>query len=152
MLLTKVVRLTSNIPQTGARSVTVSQVLGSLFGANTGVFLRFKKISVWSQSYSTNGVIGSDSETLTLTIPGYGTAGAIPGGDGALFSDNGVYGRRRPQLHITPPLLVQQFWINAGAVDAPDLFAILNMQGDDVAGTAVIIHVTVELRFPAVVA
>jgi len=146
IIVTKVVRLTSNIPQSAPRNITISQVLNQLKVPNEGVMFRFMKISVWSQSYANTGVVGSDSETLSVTIPDISVGGAIPGGDGASFSDNGTFGKRRPQVHVTPPSLVQQQWILAGAQGQPDLIARLDMASDESTGTAVIVHVTCQIR------
>jgi len=99
--------------------------------------------------YETNSVAGSDAETLTLRIPASGTAGAIPFGDDALFSDNGTFGKRRPQLHVSPPTLVQQQWIGFGQVGQPDLLCQIGMEADESSGTTVILHVTLEIRYPA---
>lgn len=146
IVVSKVVRLTTNVPASGPRNVTIAQVLAALNVPTTGVQFRFVKMSVWSQQFESNSVEGSDSETLSVTIPAFGIAGAIPGGDGATIADNGTFGKRRPQVHIEPPTLVQQAWITPGAVGQPDLLASINITGDPTAGTAVIVHVSCEIR------
>jgi len=98
---------------------------------------------------SQTAVIGSDAETLVVTIPGVGTAGAVPGGDQASFADNGSFGLRRPQVNVTPPTLVQQRWIRVGAVGEPDLLAQVKVENGESSGTALIVHVHCELRMPA---
>jgi len=151
IVITKCIRLTTNVPQTGQRNITSAMVLNQLGvlpkASGNGLHFRFIKASVWSQQYSQTSVAGSDNETLTLTIPASGVAGAIPFGDGAAFSDNGTFGKRRPQLHVSPPTLVQQQWIGFGQVGQPDLLFQLQIAGDETSGTAVVLHVTLELRY-----
>jgi len=149
ILVSKVIRITTNAPASGNASISTTQVLGQLGSATAFSHFRFKKIEVWSMQSSQTAVIGSDAETLVVTIPGVGTAGHIPGGDQASFADNGSFGLRRPQVNVTPPTLVQQRWIRVGAVGEPDLLAQVKVENGESSGTALIVHVHCELRMPA---
>jgi len=149
ILCSKVVRITSNVPQSGRLSVTAAMVANSLNIPSQGVFMRFSKISVWSQQYESNSASGSDSETITVVIPGPGTAGAIPGGDGGTFSDNGTFGSRRPCVHVALPTLMAQLWVIPGAVGQPDLIAQVQADADEASGTSIVMHVTCEVRLVA---
>jgi len=149
IVVDKVVRLTSNVPQSGRLSVTFPMLVAALNVPTGGNFIRVSKISVWSQQFSTSSVIGSDTETLTVIIPGDGIAGAVPGGDGASFSDNGTFGARRPCVHVSLPSLMAQRWVIPSGAGEPDLFAQVQIDADEASGTAVVIHVTCQIRLVA---
>jgi len=148
IVVSKLVRFTSNVSASSPLSVTTAAVLSKLAGGSAvWSELRFKKIEVWATQSSQSSVIGSDSETLIVTIPRFpGIAGAVPGGDGASFADNGTYGKRRPHVAVLPPMLVQQRWIEVGVLGEPDLLAQVSVGNGEASGTAVIIHVSVDLR------
>jgi hypothetical protein len=94
-------------------------------------------------------VSGSDTETLTVVIPGPGVAGAIPGGDGGSFSDNGTFGARRPGVHVALPTLMAQRWVIPGGTGEPDLIAQIQIDADEASGTSIVMHVTCEVRLVA---
>lgn len=153
IVVSKVIRFTTNAPDSGARNITVGQVVQSLGSATAFTMFRFKKIEVWSMNHGgQSSVVGSDAETLRVQIPGPGVAGAFPGGDSAIFADNGTYGSRRPQVNVTPPTLVQQQWVLVGGAGQPDLLAIVDVVNGESSGTALVVHVHCELRMPASVA
>lgn len=146
ILLKKIVRITANVPQTGSLNITPALVLASLNLSTGGLHMRFLKVSVWSQQFSTNSVVGSDSEPLTVLIPGSGTAGSFPGGDGATFTDNGTFGARRPGVHVALPSLMASQWVIPSGAGEPDLIAQISITGDEASGTAVVVHVSCEIR------
>jgi len=149
ILVDKVVRITANVPQTGRLNITSVLIRDSLNVPAQGVHLRFSKISVWSQNYESNSVSGSDAETLTVIIPGSETAGAITGGDGGTFTDNGSFGSQRPGVHVRLPDLMASRWVVPGGSGEPDLLAQVEIDADEASGTTVIVHVSCQVRLTA---
>lgn len=149
--VSKVIRITANAPtgSTSPYNLTRAQILSKLSGgSSTWTALRVFKISVWAQNSSSTEVIGSDSTTLIVKIPGQVPAGAFQFGDNASYADNGSFGNKRPQVHVQLPMLMASQWMvgDSAIPTFADLYAqIWNLNGES-SGLAIVIHVHCELR------
>jgi hypothetical protein len=96
--------------------------------------LRFVKLSVW----------GPDELTLSCVFP-VGSASNIHPGDNATWTDDGVPGAKRAQIHLTPAFDYRNFWFVLGQADSTVL-ATFGVAPAPTAATGLIVDITVNYR------
>lgn len=124
-------RLRKHVTMTGgAGTLTLDDVRTCL--PLTAPELRFVKLSVW----------GDDTENLSCVFP-VGSSTNLHPGDNAVWSDTGVPGNARAQIHLTPAFEYRNFWFDAGMAGT----TVLATFGSSPTDTAtLIVDVTVQYR------
>jgi len=118
--------------------VTVASAAGQLLLGDvrsclplTDPELRFVKLSVWA----------GDDDTLSCVFP-VGSATNVHPGDDATWTDNGVPGAQRAQIHLTPAFDYRNFWFLVGQPNST-VIATFGTTGPSV---SFIVDVTVNYR------
>lgn len=114
---------------TGAGSLTLGELRSCL--PLTTPELRFIKLSAW----------GGDTDPLSVVFP-VGSGTNLHPGDDAAWSDIGVPGSRRAQVHLTPAFDYRNFWFSSGMSDSTVIATFV----DGPPPAAPIVDVTVQYR------
>jgi hypothetical protein len=127
---------------TGAGKITVGDVTSCLPLSTNNTEFRVLKMSVWGSDGGSSA--GSLSCVFPVGLQSPAPYDPIPG-DNSAWTDEGVAGQSRSQIHLTPAFAFRNYWISQLKNNAATVIGTFAHAGDTAPST-VIVDLTLQYR------